>query len=142
LGLKENWPSQYWQPCVDCELALYAYFFVQQAAFCLELPGSVMNVTGPAGVSFCRWLLSGTPIQNSVQDLFSYFRFLRWAPFDQLSVFKEHIMEPVKASPEKAYQKLQGILQVFLSACIISIAKVGTDRACMLNATPQSQNCK
>jgi SNF2 family DNA or RNA helicase len=64
-------------------------------------------------VDICRWLLSGTPIQNSVQDLYSYFRFLRWVPFDQLSVFKEHIVEPAKTTPEKAYQKLQGILQVF-----------------------------
>jgi SNF2 family DNA or RNA helicase len=73
----------------------------------------------------CRWLLSGTPIQNSVQDLYSYFRFLRWAPFDQLSVFKEHIMEPAKAMPEKAYQKLQGILQVVLLSTAAGFGESG-----------------
>lgn len=59
----------------------------------------------------CSWLLSGTPIQNSVADLYSYFRFLQWKPFNNQTVFKKQIQEPVKANQEKAYKKLQGILQ-------------------------------
>lgn len=64
-----------------------------------------------------RWLLSGTPIQNSVLDLYSYFRFLRWAPFHTLQTFKCQIADPVKSNPEKGFKRLQGILQVRRAPC-------------------------
>jgi SNF2 family DNA or RNA helicase len=36
---------------------------------------------------------------------------LQWKPFNSFNVFKAHILEPIKQNPEKAYKKLQGILQ-------------------------------
>lgn len=59
-----------------------------------------------------RWILSGTPIQNSVNDLYSYFRFLKWAPFDKQATFKAQVGDIVKNQPEKGFKKLQHILQV------------------------------
>lgn len=60
----------------------------------------------------CRWILSGTPIQNSVSDLYSYFRFLKWAPFDKQAVFRSQIADVIKRNAEKGYRKLQQILKV------------------------------
>ena len=60
----------------------------------------------------CRWILSGTPIQNSVSDLYSYFRFLKWAPFDKQGVFRSQIADVIKFNAEKGYRKLQQILKV------------------------------
>ncbi|KAL6785258.1 hypothetical protein ACKKBG_A03100 [Auxenochlorella protothecoides x Auxenochlorella symbiontica] len=63
----------------------------------------------------CRWCLSGTPIQNSINDLFSYFKFLRYHPYDQLKTFQAFIKETVQ--PEngaRAPRHLHAILQPVL----------------------------
>lgn len=39
-----------------------------------------------------RWCLSGTPIQNSMEDAFAYFRFLRFSPYQEYKVFCESFM--------------------------------------------------
>lgn len=58
-----------------------------------------------------RWCLSGTPIQNSIDDLFSYFRFLRYAPWDVYKKFQHDIKEPISRNPNDGYKKLQAILK-------------------------------
>ncbi|KAG0557123.1 hypothetical protein KC19_11G104000 [Ceratodon purpureus] len=58
-----------------------------------------------------RWCLSGTPIQNSIDDLFSYFRFLRYCPWDVYKKFQHDIKDPVSRNPNEGYKKLQAILK-------------------------------
>jgi hypothetical protein len=59
-----------------------------------------------------RWCLSGTPIQNSVDDLYSYFKFLRYKPYSHHHSFKELIKDRIALNPEKGYQVLKVVLQV------------------------------
>ena len=62
-----------------------------------------------------RWCLSGTPLQNAIDDLYSYFRFLRYSPFDSFKKFRELIKEPVTRTPTQGYANLQKLLTpVFL----------------------------
>nr|GEW30504.1 helicase-like transcription factor CHR28 [Tanacetum cinerariifolium] len=61
-----------------------------------------------------RWCLSGTPIQNAIDDLYSYFRFLRYDPYDELATFPSTIKNPIKTDPKKGYKKLQAILTTML----------------------------
>lgn len=61
-----------------------------------------------------RWCLSGTPIQNSIEDLYSYFRFLQYSPWSSYSYFKSQLKEVVASHPEQGYRKLQAVLKPIL----------------------------
>ncbi|CAA2960840.1 helicase-like transcription factor CHR28 [Olea europaea subsp. europaea] len=58
-----------------------------------------------------RWCLSGTPIQNSIDEVFSYFRFLRYQPYDKLKTFGTSIKFPISRNAVHGYKKLQVILR-------------------------------
>lgn len=61
-----------------------------------------------------RWCLSGTPIQNSIDDLFSYFRFLKYDPYAVYKTFTSKIKLPISRNPISGYQKLQAVLKLVM----------------------------
>lgn len=77
----------------------------------------------PAALEGCvtqagrRWCLSGTPIQNSVDDLYSIFRFLRYNPYCKRDAFKAMLKDPLQDDPSKGAQRLQICLKV-ISTCV------------------------
>ncbi|KAL2608935.1 hypothetical protein R1flu_027508 [Riccia fluitans] len=61
-----------------------------------------------------RWCLSGTPIQNTIDDLFSYFRFLRFSPYDGYSIFRHNIKVRIARCPKEGFRALQGLLSTVM----------------------------
>lgn len=61
-----------------------------------------------------RWCLSGTPIQNAVDDLYSYFRFLRYDPYAVYKSFCSMIKMPITRNPANGYKKLQAVLKTIM----------------------------
>ncbi|WVQ82473.1 hypothetical protein IAT38_004602 [Cryptococcus sp. DSM 104549] len=62
-----------------------------------------------------RWCLTGTPIQNNVEELFSLFQFLRARPLDDWHVFRERISSLVKDNRTKlAMKRLHVVLKAIM----------------------------
>ncbi|KAL1915829.1 uncharacterized protein VTP21DRAFT_6217 [Calcarisporiella thermophila] len=59
-----------------------------------------------------RWILTGTPVQNNVEELYSLFKFLRAKPYSDYGRFREDIAKPMQSGGEKqAMAKLQLLLK-------------------------------
>ncbi|GAB2284978.1 hypothetical protein Dimus_019433 [Dionaea muscipula] len=61
-----------------------------------------------------RWCLSGTPIQNGIDELFSYFRFLKYDPYGKYKSFVEGVKIPISRNPVHGFMKLQAILRAVM----------------------------
>ena len=62
-----------------------------------------------------RWCLTGTPMQNSVDEFQSLLKFLKIAPYNSWEIFSKDISIPLKQphvpTRDKAMQKLQAIIR-------------------------------
>nr|XP_017227107.1 PREDICTED: helicase-like transcription factor CHR28 [Daucus carota subsp. sativus] len=61
-----------------------------------------------------RWCLSGTPIQNSIDELFSYFRFLRYEPYNVYKSFCGMLKHPISLNSIQGYKKLYAVLRTVM----------------------------
>ncbi|KAM0748722.1 hypothetical protein T439DRAFT_71167 [Meredithblackwellia eburnea MCA 4105] len=60
--------------------------------------------------SLYRWCLTGTPIMNSLSDIFPYLRFLQIKPWYEWKAFRDHIAGIEKKQPDLAGLRAQAIL--------------------------------
>ncbi|KAL6306911.1 SNF2 family N-terminal domain-containing protein [Sparassis latifolia] len=67
-----------------------------------------------------RWCLTGTPLQNGVEELYSLIKFLRIRPLNDWAEFNEHIAQPIKGGRATAAMKR---LQVVLRSIMLRRTK-------------------
>ncbi|KAF4658791.1 DNA helicase rad5 [Perkinsus olseni] len=56
------------------------------------------------------WCLSGTPVQNTLEDLFPIIQFLHVEPWSSFAFFKRHIVDPVKEGDQAGRAALHNML--------------------------------
>ncbi|WVQ83192.1 hypothetical protein IAT38_005331 [Cryptococcus sp. DSM 104549] len=84
-----------------------------------------------------RVALSGTPIQNKIEDVWALFKFLRISPVDDKDCFTQYISAPCKTGEQIGVARLQLIMR----CCTLRRTKESTheDGSKILNLPPRSE---
>ncbi|KAI6126880.1 SNF2 family N-terminal domain-containing protein [Pisolithus sp. B1] len=98
-----------------------ALFGVQWYRIVLDEAHNIKNRNTKTAVACCalqgkyRWCLTGTPMQNSVEELYSLIKFLRIRPLNDWQTFNEQIAKPVKGGyPNRAMKRLHVVLKAIM----------------------------
>ncbi|KAK3806278.1 MAG: SNF2 family N-terminal domain-containing protein [Benniella sp.] len=59
-----------------------------------------------------RWCLTGTPVQNKLDDLYALVKFLKMQPFDEKAHWMHYIAKPIKAANPIGISRLQALMKV------------------------------
>ncbi|KAI0692705.1 SNF2 family N-terminal domain-containing protein [Cytidiella melzeri] len=125
-----------------------ALFRIKYWRIVLDEAHNIKNKTTKSAQACCaleakyRWCLTGTPMQNNVDELYSLIKFLKLRPLDDWAEFKTKIAQPIKnGRPQRAIKRLHAslsflalhlaahgilIVQVVLSACMLRRTKTDT----------------
>lgn len=90
---------------------IHWFRIVLDEAQCIKNPRSYGSKAVAALSGDNRWCLSGTPIMNSVYDLFPLFRFLKYSPYHDFGNFKTLITKPIAKSGSSGFDQLKAILK-------------------------------
>ncbi|KAL6231267.1 hypothetical protein BDW75DRAFT_49026 [Aspergillus navahoensis] len=75
-----------------------------------------------------RWCLSGTPMQNNLDELQSLIRFLRIKPYNDLANWKDQITRPLaNGRGGLAIERLQVVLKAFMKRRTKDVLKLNAD---------------
>lgn len=87
-----------------------------------------------------RWAITGTPIQNRLDDLYSLVKFLRLSPFDEQKWWTQLVVTKLKSGNVSGFECLSGLLSTF---CLrrTKDEKVGPEGLPLLQLPPKTEHC-
>uniref|UniRef100_A0A803QKU8 Uncharacterized protein n=1 Tax=Cannabis sativa TaxID=3483 RepID=A0A803QKU8_CANSA len=97
---------------------------VLDEAHTIKSSKSQISMATAALVADCRWCLTGTPIQNKLEDLYSLLRFLRVEPWGNWAWWNKLIQKPFEEGDERGLKLVQSILKRIM----LRRTKFSTDR--------------
>ncbi|KOC12823.1 putative SNF2 family helicase/ATPase [Aspergillus flavus AF70] len=100
----------------------------------LDEAHTIKNRNAKATQSACaldaeyRWCLSGTPMQNNLDELQSLIKFLRIKPYNDLAAWKEQITKPLaNGRGALAIERLQVVLKAFMKRRTKDVLKLNSN---------------
>lgn len=94
--------------------ALYSVHWfrvVLDEAHMIKSSKSLISLAAAALTADRRWCLTGTPIQNNLEDLYSLFRFLRVEPWRNWALWNKLVQKPYEEGDERGLKLVQSILK-------------------------------
>ncbi|XP_057990817.1 DNA repair protein RAD5A isoform X2 [Hevea brasiliensis] len=85
---------------------------------------SQISIAAAALVAECRWCLTGTPIQNNLEDIYSLLRFLKVEPWESWAWWNKLVQKPFEEGDERGLKLIQSILKPIM----LRRTKSSTDR--------------
>ncbi|KAK3837452.1 MAG: SNF2 family N-terminal domain-containing protein [Linnemannia gamsii] len=85
---------------------------VLDEAHIIKEVNTVQSKAACALVAERRWCLTGTPIQNKLDDLFALVKFLGMQPFQEKAHWSHYISKPIKAANPIGITRLQTLMKV------------------------------
>jgi len=95
-------------------------FGVRWERIALDEAHTIKNAASQQAKACCaikakfRWALTGTPIHNSLLDIYSLIRFLRHEPWSELGYWKRAVGEPFEKRDARAPELLKALLRPIL----------------------------
>lgn len=91
------------EPCLSHQLTCTTAHWIRN-------PSSKQFKAAHSLSSARRWCLTGTPIQNRLDDLLSLLSFIQFEPFCRKTIFHQYILEPLKQEREDRSLRLKSLL--------------------------------
>ncbi|KAE9463407.1 hypothetical protein C3L33_04686, partial [Rhododendron williamsianum] len=97
---------------------------VLDEAHSIKSSKSQSSVAAAALTADRRWCLTGTPIQNNLEDIYSLLRFLRVEPWGNWAWWNKLVQKPFEEGDERGLKLVQSILRPIMPILVLPPADV------------------